>query len=48
MFLDCFYIFELLSFFPLQYIVCSGAFLLKGLTTLPLKPPTTVYIGSEI
>ena len=48
MFFRLFLYFELISFFPLQYIVCSGAFLLKGLTTLSLKPPTTVYIGSEI
>ena len=41
---DCFCIFNLLGLFPLPCMVClpysSGVFVLKGLTTLSLKPPT--------
>ena len=37
----CFSVFGLLNFFTLPYMVCLGGFVLKRLTTLSLKPPTT-------
>ena len=35
-----FYVFGLLNYFHLPYTVCLGAFVLKRLITLSLKPPT--------
>ena len=45
---DSFCVFGLFSFFHLTYTVCLGVFLLKGFTTLYLKPPTIFVIGSGI
>ena len=45
---DYFCVFGLLSFFPLQYTVCLGVFVLKKLTTLSLKPLAIFLIGSGI
>ena len=41
-------VFGLLSFFPVQYTVCLGTFVLKSLAILSLKPPTLFLIGTGI
>ena len=40
---DCFRVLGLLSFFPLPCTVCLDLFLLKILTTLPLKLSAMFY-----
>ena len=40
--------FGLLSFFPLPYAGCLGAFFLKRLAILSFKPPTLFPVGSGI
>ena len=48
MLLILFCVFGLLIFFSLPYMVYLGVFVLKGLTTLSLKPPTIFVGGSGI
>ena len=48
MLLILFCVFGLLCFFPLPYMGCLGAFVLKRLRVLSLKPPTLFLISSGI
>ena len=48
MLLILFYVFDLLSFFPLPYMVGLGDIVLKRLTILSLKQITLFPIGSGI